>query len=120
MGARQAFTVAALVVAALAAGHMLFALANFGLADEEENGFSVALGEGVLSLLAAVALAAAAVLLFRRSLFRASAVALCGTAPLAIFFAFTVPEHSAWFFLFASLVVPVLSGVTAALSGRFR
>ena len=119
MGTRIIFILAAALVGAVAAFHLLFALANFGLAGEEA-GLSVPLAEGVLSLLAAVALAAAAVLLFRRQLFRASVVALAGTLPLPVFFAFTVPEHSGWQFLFGSLVVPAVAGVTALGAARHR
>ncbi|MBW3592893.1 MAG: hypothetical protein KY396_04290 [Actinobacteria bacterium] len=120
MRARLAFTVAGVGVATVATAYLLFALANFGLAREEHSRVSVPLGEGALSLVAAVALGAAAVLVFKRCLFRASAVAALGTAPLAIFFALTVPEHSDWSFLFASLVVPLFTGATAALSSRRR
>ena len=87
---------AAVVVAALGASHAMFALANFGLAADEQEPLSVPLGEGLLALVAAVALVGAAVWLVRRSLFQASVLALAGTAPLAVFFAFTVPEHSGW------------------------
>ncbi len=117
MKASLAFGVA---IAAIAIAYLLFALANFGLAREEHLLLSVPLGEGALSLVAAVALGTAAVLAFKRSVFRASAVAFSGTAPLVIFFALTVPEHSDWSFLFASLVVPLFTGATAALSGRRR
>lgn len=100
----------AAAVTAVAAFHLLFALANFGLATEEEEALSVPLIEGLLSLLAAIGLAAAAVVLLKRGVFGASVVALAATAPLPIFFAFTVPRHSDWPFLFASLVLPLLSG----------
>ena len=120
MKRRLALVVAAVSVAVLAAGHLFFALANFGLASEEETRVSVPLVEGIFSLAAAIALGTAALLLFRRSVFRASVVALCGTAPLVILFAFTVPEHSDWFFLFASLVIPGLAGATALASSRRR
>jgi hypothetical protein len=108
------------LVAVVAALHLLLALANFGLASEEEAALSVPLVEGALSLVAAIALAAAAVLLFRGRLFRGCVVALAGTASLPILFAFTVPEHSDRLFLFASLVVPLLSAATAFVSGRRR
>lgn len=107
-------------VTALSAFHLLFALTNFGLATEEEEAMSVPLIEGVLSLLAAIGLAAAAVVLFKRGVLGASVVALVATAPLPIFFAFTVPKHSDWLFLFASLVVPLLSGATVLGTRRLR
>ena len=118
MRIRIIFILAAAFAAAVAAFHLLFAFANFGLAGEEEAARAVPLAEGALSLVAAIALAVAALLLSRRQLFRASVVALAGTSPLPIFFAFTVPEHSGWPFLFGSLVVPAVSGVTAAAAGR--
>jgi len=101
----------------LAAGHLLFALANFGLAKDDEAVFSVPLGEGIVSLVAALALAVATLLLCRRRVFAASLAALSGTLPLPVFFAFTVPEHSGWVFLFASLVIPGMSAI-AALAAR--
>ena len=115
---RILFFLAAISAAAVAAFHLLFALVNFGLASEDDAGLSVPLAEGVLSLVASIALATAAVLLFRRQPFRASVVALAGTSPLPVFFAFTVPEHSDWQFLFASLVVPAVAGVTAVGAAR--
>ena len=120
MRTRIIFLLAAAFSAAVAAFHLLFALANFGLDSEEEAGPSVPRAEGALSLVASIALAAAAVLLFRRRLFRASVVALAGTSPLPIFFAFTVPEHSGWPFLFGSLVVPAVAGLTAVRAVRRR
>jgi hypothetical protein len=115
---RILFTAAAGLVASVAAFHLVFALANFGLAGEEGEGLTVPLLEGVFSFIAAISLVGTAAWLVRRNLFRASVVALAGTAPLPIFFAFTVPEHSGWPFLFGSLVLPVVSGVTAFGSGR--
>ena len=120
MRTRISFLLAAAFSAAVATFHLLFALANFGLASEEDAAFSVPLAEGALSLVGAVALAAAAVMLFRRRLCRASVVALAGTSPLPIFFAFTVPKHSGWQFLFGSLVVPAVAGVTAVGTARRR
>ncbi len=105
---------AAAFAAALATAHLAFALGNFGLAREERAAVSVPLAEGVLSLVAAVALGVAAVSLVRRQLLRAGIVAFAGTFPLPIFFAFTVPKYSDPLFFFASLVVPVAAGVTAA------
>jgi len=100
------------VVALLAAAHLLFAGSNFGLAEEEEGFFSVPQVEGILSLLAGISLVVASILLFLGRLFKASAVALAGTIPLPVFFAFTVPEHSGWIFLFASLVLPGIAAAT--------
>ncbi|MDQ3669584.1 MAG: hypothetical protein M3377_04790 [Actinomycetota bacterium] len=120
MAGRILFTAAAGVTALVAAFHLLFALANFELAGEDDEGLIVPLLEGVFSFIAATSLVVAAVYLLRRSLFRASVVVLAGTVPLPIFFAFTVPEHSGWPFLFASFVLPVVSGVTAVGSGRRR
>ena len=113
---RALFIVAGTLVAVLAAAHALFAASNFGLSQDEDDVLSVPLGEGILALVAALALALAALLLFRRRLFNASIVALAGTIPLPIFFAFTVPEHSGWIFLFASMVIPAVAAATAFLA----
>jgi hypothetical protein len=111
---------AAAVVAACALFHFAFALANFGLAADDEPLLTVPLGEGVLAALAAVALAVGAILLAKRRIEPAAWVALAGTAPLAVFFAFTVPEYSDPIFLFVSLVIPALAATTAAAARRLR
>ena len=113
-----ALTVAAAATTALAVLHALFGLSNFGLAADDDETLSVPLGEGILAFVAAISLAGAAAWLARRRVRRASLIALAGTAPLPIFFAFTVPEHSGWQFLFASLVTPFVSGATALACRR--
>ena len=118
MGHRVRLTVAAAATAGLAIFHALFGLSNFGLAADDDEALSVPLGEGILAFVAAIALAAAAAWLARRRVCRASLIALAGTAPLPIFFAFTVPEHSGWQFLFASLVTPLVSGAIALACRR--
>ena len=115
---RSLLVVAAVVIAGLAAFHLVFALTNFGLAAEDEAALSAALGEGVLALVAALALAAAAWFLATRRVARAAVVALAGTVPLPIFFAFTVTEHSDPQFLVASLVVPAVAAVTVVAARR--
>ena len=115
---RAPFVVGGVVVGMLAAFHLVFALTNFGLAAEDDTVLSAPLGEGVLAVVAAVALAAAAALLAKRRLYRAAVVALAGTAPLPVFFAFTVPEHSDPISLFLSLLVPGAATALAARGGR--
>ncbi len=87
--------------------HLLFAFANFQL-----GGLAVA--EGGFSALAGITLIAS-IVLFRRSRLQAALIILGGTIPLALWFAFTVPEHSDWIFLYLSLIVPGAATLFIAL-----
>ncbi len=78
--------------------HLLFAVANFRFGG-------LAIAEGACSALAGTTLLASAIVI-RRSRLRAARLILIGTLPLTFWFAFTVPEHSDWVFLYLSLIVP--------------
>ena len=98
-----------LVLLALAVFHALFALANFGIGE---------IGEGVVVAVAAISLAWATVVSFRRRWSRAGWVVLAGTLPLVLWFLVTVPlGWSSPTLLFMSLVTPALA-VGLVLSAR--
>ena len=101
----------ALVVSVLAVGHIVFGLGNF------RPGYPV--GEGVTSIIAGVALLAG-LAVSRRSIFAALTTACLGTLPLVGWFAYAVPVQgsSTPIFLWLSLVVPVVTGVSALLVRR--
>ena len=85
----------------LTAIHALFAGANFDIGQP---------GEGAVVALAAVALAAATVLVFRGTWSRAGWVALLGTVPLVVWFVITVPlGWSDAMLLYMSLFSPAVA-----------
>ena len=104
-------TAAGLIVLGLAVVHVLFGIANFQPGFSEVEGVAAILGGLALILALAVA---------RRSLFAAMVTACVGTTPLAAWFAYAVPveRSSDPPFFWASLMVPVFTGVAALLLRR--
>ena len=94
--------------------HLLFGLVNLGMAHEDDAAVTVPLGEGIVLVFAAIGLVVAIVLLLRRQVFRSTLTIFVATVPVAIFFAFTVPEHSDTEFFFAALLLPVVSALVMA------
>lgn len=101
----------ALAVCVLAFGHIVFGLANF------RPGYPA--GEGVAAIVAGLALLAG-LTMAGRCLFAALMTACVGTLPLVAWFAYAVPVQgsSTPTFLWLSLILPVVTGMSALVVRR--
>ena len=101
-----------LILVLAGGGYLLFAVSCFRLAVVHDDEVAVSIGEGLFTLIGAVAFFAAAL----EQRWRAVIVVL-GTLPLVAWFAAT-PWNSGPPFLIASMVAPVIAA--AALLWRLR